>query len=110
MKLEPQILREAYDQAALGAAVAQILVGMAVVVAVCTAMAALSEFRRGISAAVGWLALGLVGAVLAAAFAIHGAMPAAGCAVQIPPLTHFTISYFDLHHEPRPIEFQRRDV
>jgi len=52
---------------------------MAVIVALCTAMAALQELHRGISAAVGWLALGLVGAVMAAAFAVHAAMPAASC-------------------------------
>jgi len=79
MKLEPQILRHGLEAAALGAAAIEILIGMAVIVALCTAMAALSELRRGISAAVGWLALGLVGAVLAAAFAVHAAMPAGAC-------------------------------
>lgn len=68
MKLEPQILRDAADSVALGSAAIKILIGMAVIVALCTAMAALSELRRGIAAPVGWLALGLVGTVLAAAF------------------------------------------
>lgn len=80
MKLEPQILRHAYDGLALNAAITEILIGMAIVVGLCTAMAALSELRRGISAAVGWLALALVGAVIAAAFAVHAAMPAGACA------------------------------
>ncbi|WP_247332600.1 hypothetical protein, partial [Bradyrhizobium sp. 147] len=35
------------------------------------------EAYNGISTAVGWLALGLVGAVLAAAFAVRATMPAA---------------------------------
>ncbi|RXH41057.1 hypothetical protein [Bradyrhizobium zhanjiangense] len=52
---------------------------MAVIVALCTAMVALQELRRGISAAVGWLAPGLVGALLAAAFPVHAAMPAESC-------------------------------
>lgn len=82
MKLEPQVLRHAYEGAALGSAVTEILIGMAVIVALCTAMAALQELRRGISAAVGWLALALVGAVVAAAFAVHAAMPAHSCAAR----------------------------
>jgi predicted outer membrane lipoprotein len=77
MKLEPEILRHGHEAAALGAAaVTEILIGMAVIAALCTAMAAVQELRRGIIAAVGWLALALVGVVLAAAFAVHAAMPA----------------------------------
>lgn len=79
MKLDPQILRAAYDGVALGAATIEILIGMAIIVALCTAMAALQELRLGISAAVGWLALALVGSVIAAAYAVHVAMPAHGC-------------------------------
>lgn len=63
MKLEPQILRIPD-----GAAV-EILLAMAILVGLCTAMAALSELRRGLSAAVGWLVVALVGVVVAAALA-----------------------------------------
>lgn len=79
MKIEPQIVRDAYEGAALGHAAIQILIGMAAVVALCTLMAALQELRAGISSAVGWLGLALVGAVIAAALAIHAATPAASC-------------------------------
>lgn len=79
MKLEPQVLRDGLDGVALGVAVAEILIGMAIVITLCTALAALQQLRSGISAAVGWLAVALVGAVLAAALAVHAAMPASGC-------------------------------
>ncbi|MGL3109142.1 hypothetical protein [Bradyrhizobium sp. BR 1432] len=70
---------------------------MAVIVGLCTAMAALQELRRGISAAVGWLALGLVDAVLAAAFAVHAAMPASGCEQRFSgPVSHYPCGWVEL--------------
>ncbi|MBR0774546.1 hypothetical protein JQ625_06855 [Bradyrhizobium diazoefficiens] len=54
MKLEPQNLRDGLEAVALGNAAIQILIGRAVVVAICTLMAAAQELRAGISAAVGW--------------------------------------------------------
>jgi hypothetical protein len=67
MKLGPQILQAA----ALSGEIVRILLAFAVVVGLCTAAAAVQELRSGLSAAVAWLALASVGAIVLAALLVH---------------------------------------